>query len=168
MSGTVDIRDAVRDDLPALRALYNHYVDNSHFTFDTEAVSVQERSAWFDQFDRDGVHRLLVAVEGGQLCGYASSSAFHYKPVYASSVEGSIYVSPAACSRGVGRRLYGELIGLLEREPGVHRLYAGVTLPNEPSLALHRSFGFRQAGVFSEVGQKGDRFWDLCWLERAV
>jgi phosphinothricin acetyltransferase len=45
---------------------------------------------------------------------------------------------------------------------------AGITLPNAASLALHRRFGFSEVGVFSEVGRKFGRFWDVLWMEKAL
>jgi phosphinothricin acetyltransferase len=50
----------------------------------------------------------------------------------------------------------------------VHRLYAGITLPNPASLALHRALGYRDIAVMSEVGRKHERYWDVAWLEKKV
>jgi phosphinothricin acetyltransferase len=163
---TYELRPAKADDLPALLAIYNHYVETSHITFDTEPATLAERQVWFRQHQESGPHRLICAELGGQVVGYVASSAFHYKPVYAASVETSIYISPAECGRGLGTQLLGHLIEMLEAETSVHRLYAGITLPNEASMALHTKHGFEVAGTFSEVSQKSGRFWDLCWLER--
>jgi phosphinothricin acetyltransferase len=33
-------------------------------------------------------------------------------------------------------------------------------------LSLHTHFGFRKVGVWSEVGLKFDRHWDVAWYER--
>jgi phosphinothricin acetyltransferase len=49
----------------------------------------------------------------------------------------------------------------------VHRVLAGITLPNPASLALHARFGFRPVGVFEEVGFKQERYWSAQWMERA-
>ena len=54
------------------------------------------------------------------------------------------------------------------REEDVHRAYAGVALPNEASLALHRRFGFTEIGTFREVGRKFGRWWDVTWLEKPL
>ena len=67
--------------------------------------------------------------------------------------------------RGLGVRLYAALFDRLADED-VHRAVAGITLPNPASIALHRRFGFRDVGVFSENGRKLGRYWDVAWLER--
>jgi phosphinothricin acetyltransferase len=67
----------------------------------------------------------------------------------------------------VGSALYGELFKILEGED-VHRAYAGITLPNPASVALHRRFGFREIGVFREVGRKLGCYWDVAWYEKPL
>lgn len=60
--------------------------------------------------------------------------------------------------------LYGELIERL-RIAKVHSAFAGIALPNDASIALHKSFGFTEAGTWREVGYKFDRFIDVAWFE---
>jgi phosphinothricin acetyltransferase len=45
---------------------------------------------------------------------------------------------------------------------------AGITIPNEASIKLHRKFGFTDVGVFTECGRKFDRYWDVVWMERPL
>ena len=82
-------------------------------------------------------------------------------------METTIYLAPEACGRGIGRRLYAALFEAIQGA-GIHRVLAGVTLPNEASLRLHAAFGFEPVGVFREVGWKFDRYWDVAWFERGV
>ena len=161
----MEIRDAQWRDLPAMTALYNHYIKTSACTFDIEPYSVETRSAWFEKFDGDR-WRCLVTEQDGQVLGYACSAEFKPKSAYRTSVEVSIYVGTNAHRRGVARGLYTALFKALEGT-GVHRAYAGITLPNEASVQLHRSFGFVDAGIYREVGHKFGRYWDVAWLERS-
>jgi phosphinothricin acetyltransferase len=112
-------------------------------------------------------YRLLVAVEGDDVVGYATSGPFRAKPAYATSVETSVYLRPDATGRGLGLLLYRALFEALAGED-VHRAYAGVALPNDASRALHEQLGFREVGTFVEVGRKLGRYWDVCWFERAL
>jgi phosphinothricin acetyltransferase len=161
------IRPARAGDLPALTALYNAYVENTAITFDTEPWTLEQRAEWLLHYRETGRHRLLIAEESGQLLGYASSSRFRPKAAYDTSVETSVYVEEAAHGRGIGSALYSALFDALSTED-VHRAIAGVTLPNEKSLALHARFGFIEVGRMSEVGRKFDRYWDVAWLERRL
>jgi phosphinothricin acetyltransferase len=160
----LQVRAASAADLPALTAIYNHYVENSAATFDIEPSSVEQRRSWFARYSGSGPYRLLVAVAETGVLGYASSSQFRAKPAYSTSVEVSVYCHPQACGRGIGQSLYTLLFNALETE-GIHRAYAGITLPNDASVALHCSFGFTDVGVFREVGRKFGRYWDVLWMQ---
>jgi phosphinothricin acetyltransferase len=163
----IEVRAGEESDLPALTALYNHYVENTHVTFDLEPYTVDERREWFGHYGRSGPHRLLVATAGGELLGYATSGRFRDKAAYLPSVETTVYCAPTATGRGVGTALYTALLAALAEED-VHRAFAGIALPNDASLALHRRLGFTEVGTFREVGRKFGRWWDVCWLERPV
>ena len=78
-----------------------------------------------------------------------------------------IYLDPAWVGRGIGARLYEDLFRVLANED-VHRAYAGITLPNDASAALHERFGFERVGLFEDVGRKLDRFWDVAWFEKRL
>lgn len=164
---SLEVRAAREEDLPAINELYNHYIVNTAITFDVEPWSLAQRREWFGHYAETGPHRALVAVEEGRVAGYASSSPFRPKAAYATSVESSIYLAPGFTGRGIGARLYSALFDVLAGEP-VHRVLAGITLPNPASLGLHERFGFRPVGVFDEVGHKQGRYWSVQWLERLL
>jgi|SRR5580704_2515684 phosphinothricin acetyltransferase len=159
------IRPATRADLPRLTEIYNYYIANTPITFDVDPYTVETRMPWFEEHSETGRHRLLVAEENGIVIGYASSGRFRSKAAYDPSVESSIYCAPEATGRGLGSKLYAALFEALDAED-INRIVAGVTIPNDASLALHRRFGFRAIGTFTEVGRKFGRFWDVSWLER--
>ena len=153
------IRPAERADLPALLDIYNHYVLTTPVTFDIEPRTLEQRREWFAQFAGGGRHRCLVAARDGRAIGWACSARFKEKAAYQTTVETSIYLAPDAAGRGLGRALYGALFEALAGED-IHRVFAGVTLPNDASVALHEKMGFECVGVYREVGRKFGRFWD--------
>jgi len=169
------IREFLPEDISALTELYNHYILETAITFDLLPYTLEQRQhSWMSHYSYSGRHRLFVAQRVGEalseesrLVGYASSSQFHNKAAYETSVETSIYLDHNFAGKGVGSRLYESLFATLSKED-VHRAYAGITLPNEASVALHRKFGFEQAALYREVGRKFDRYWDVAWLEKAM
>ena len=163
----VHVRYAAAGDLEAINDVYNHYVRETHVTFDLEPISMEARREWFTHYAEHGRHRLFVALSADQVIGYASSSRFRPKPGYDTSVETSVYLSPEAVGRGAGGRLYTRLFESLEGED-VHRAYAGIALPNPASIALHERFGFKRVALFTEQGRKFDRYWDVAWFEKAM
>jgi phosphinothricin acetyltransferase len=159
------IRPAERGDLPRITEIYNYYVLNTPVTFDVEAYTVARREAWFAQFSAAGRYRLLVAEEDGVVVGYAGTTWFRPKAAYETTVETTVYCAPEAVGKGIGTRLYTALVEALRGED-IHRFVAVYALPNAATDALHRRFGFRAVGVFSENGRKFGKYWDVCWVER--
>lgn len=157
------IRAAVREDLPALVSIYNHYVVETHVTFDTAPFTAEARRPWLDQFDGER-YQCLVLESDGAIAGYATSVPFKSKAAYETSVEVSVYLKPEAAGRGYGSALYGRLLPSLSHAD-LHRAYAGIALPNPASVALHARFGFQQVATFTEVGRKFGRYWDVVWME---
>ena len=164
---SVDVRAGREEDLEAINDLYNHYVAETHVTFDDEPVTMEARREWFGHYANSGRHRLLVAVDGDEVVGFASSSRFRPKPGYLTSVETSIYLAPEATGKGAGSKLYAELFHSLEGED-LHRAYAGIALPNPASIALHEKFGFKRVALFTEQGRKFGRYWDVAWYEKPL
>lgn len=159
------VRPATPDDLPALTDIYNHYVIHTAITFDVRPFAPEDRRTWFDDHP-GGRHRLLVAVEDDGTCvGYATTSRWRPKAAYNTTVEASVYCHPAAIGRGCGSALYGALFEAIRSED-IHRIVAGISLPNAASVKLHERFGFSRVGVFHAVGRKFDRYWDVAWFER--
>jgi phosphinothricin acetyltransferase len=157
---SIAIRPVNESDLPALLEIYNHYVRETSITFDVEPRTLEQRRGWFESFASAGRYRCFVAVKDSQPIGWASSHRYHERAAYDTTVMSSIYLAADACGQGLGKTLYATLFEALKAED-IHRLVAGITLPNEASIRLHRAFGFEQAGIYREVGRKFGRFWDV-------
>lgn len=156
------IRAASASDLPAINAIYNHYVPRSTCTYQTEPESAEGRRAWFEA--HGGPHPVIVAEDAGEVVGWASLSPFRARAAYRFTVEDSVYVRHDCQRRGIGSRLIGELIGLGGRL-GLHAIIAGIDSEQAPSIELHRRLGFTEVGHFRQVGYKFDRWLDVIFME---
>ena len=163
----VTIREGEEADLSAMTEIYNHYIEATHTTLDTVPFTREGRRSWLRQFSPEGPYRLFVADVDGLVVGYTTSTRLEDKLAYSTSVRTNVYVAPAFCGRGLGRRLYDRLFEAL-REEDLHRAYADVTLPNEPSMNLHQSLGFEKTGLFKEAGRKFGRYWDVLWMSKKM
>ncbi len=159
------IRPARASDATRLAEIYNPYVLETAITFEVEPVDEANRRAWIAEHADTGRWRLLVAEQAGRVVGWANSRRFHERKAYEPTIETGIYLESSAQGRGIGTTLYGALFDALAAED-VHRVIAGIALPNAASVALHRRFGFREVGILSQVGRKFDRWWDVLWMER--
>ena len=153
---STDVRPGAPGDLPALLAVYNHYVTDTWVTFDVEPLTIEQRLDWFAAHPLVGPHRLLVAHDGDDVVGYVTSSPFRAKAAYRTSVETSVYLRPDATGRGLGRLLYAALFEALASED-VHRAFAGIALPNDASVALHTALGVQRRGHLRRGGLQGGR-----------
>ena len=161
------VRNATEADIPAITRIYNHYVEHTPITFDLEPCSLANREAWLEQFSDSGRHQLLVLEMEGDILGYAGTTEFRVKPAYDPSIETTIYMDQNHHRAGMGRQLYAALFDRMSHE-NVHRIYAGITIPNEASIRFHEIFGFKHVGTFHEVGLKFDQYWDVTWHEKEM
>lgn len=168
MTDPIHVRPATLDDLPRLTEIQNHYIENTHITFDVRAFTAEQRIGWFNDHSDGKRYRTLVAEDkDSRLLGYVATGRFRPKQAYDTTVEISVACSPNMVGKGVGTRLYTELFALLSKED-VHRIAAGIAQPNPASNALHERFGFRTVGTFTEVGRKFGRYWDVRWMEKSL
>lgn len=159
------IRPATPSDLPAMAAIYADEVHTGVATFDLEPRPLDVWEARFASTEA-GDH-MLVAEEDGEVCGYATSSAYRPKAGYRHTRETTIYLAPGCQGKGIGKTMYDDLLARLAAD-GIHLALAGIALPNPASLALHRACGFEEVGVMREVGRKFDRWIDVVWLQRII
>ena len=146
------IRLATARDAAAIASIYAPYVTGSAVSFETEPPS---EAVMRDRIEAGaGLHPWLVAVDDtDRVLGYAYACTFRPRTAYRFTVETSVYVADAAHRRGIGGRLYGALLPMLEAQ-GFTQAIAAVTLPNPASVRLHEAHDFAAAGVYREVGYK--------------
>lgn len=164
---SVIIRPGAISDLETVNGIYNYYIAHTAITFDVEPWPLDKRAEWFTHYRTTGRHRFLVAEIEGVIAGYATSSRLRPKAAYDTSVETSVYLSPAQTGRGLGSRLYQALFECLAAED-VHRAYAIIALPNPASIQLHRRFGFHPVGILHEVGRKFGSYHSVEWFEKSL
>jgi phosphinothricin acetyltransferase len=159
----VKVRPATADDLPAIVAIYNHEVAHGVATFDIEPWTVDGQRTWLTAH-ASAVHPLLVAEGADGVIGWASLSPWSNRCAYARAAEVSLYVHQDHRRRGVGRTLLGELVARA-RAAGLGVLLARIETSGQPSLALHRAFGFGSFGTMRRVGEKFGRILDVELLD---
>jgi phosphinothricin acetyltransferase len=142
------IRDARRQDLPAIVAIYNASIPGRLATADLEPVSIESRRAWFDAHHSQ--RPIWVLEEAEQIVAWLSLQSFYGRPAYNATAEVSIYVSPTAQRRGLAKLLLKEC---LERASslGLTTLLGFIFGHNAPSLALFEKHGFARWGTLPRI-----------------
>ncbi len=157
------LRPATLQDLPAINCIYNHYVQTSTATWQTEPETAEARLAWFRGRDLEK-HPVKVLEMGGIIAAWGSLSPFGKREAFAPTVENSIYVHPDFQRRGFGRWLLNDQIQTASAA-GHHVLIAAISAEQEASLTLHLAHGFTEAGRLREAGWKFGRWLDLVYLQ---
>lgn len=151
------VRLATADDAPGVRAIYAPFVRDTAISFETVVPTDEEMAA------RIAASTLwLVAESDGAIRGYAYAGPHRARAAYQWSVETSVYVADGAQRQGLARLLYDGLLDGL-RAMGYVNAYAGVTLPNAPSVGFHEAMGFQPVGVYPGVGFKNGAWHDVGW-----
>jgi phosphinothricin acetyltransferase len=160
------VRAARGSDLPGAAAIYDEQVRTEISTFDLEPPPL---SYWEHHLasTEPGDHFLVADDDGGDVVGFAYSSAYRPRPGYRLTRETSVYLSERARGQGLGRRMYDELLVRVHAD-GIHVVLALVALPNPPSVALHEACGFEHLGTMREVGRKFDRWLDTAWYQKVL
>ncbi|MDR1250443.1 MAG: GNAT family N-acetyltransferase [Treponema sp.] len=162
------IRPATIRDAKSICGIYNYYVNHTVVTFEEIPVSISEMEGRVKTVLSK--YPWLVWEEEGEILGYAYVNTWRDRASYRYSAEDSLYIKNGAGGRGIGKKL---LAALLEgaQKTGLHVLVAGITLPNERSVALHEQFGFKKTAEFFEIGYKMDQwlnvgYWQLILKDR--
>jgi L-amino acid N-acyltransferase YncA len=155
-------RPATPADATAIARIYNQGIEDRMATFETRLRTADDVRRWFD-----GVHPMVVVEEGGEVIAFAATSGYRSRECYAGIAETSIYVARDTRRRGAGRMALQALIHAAE-QAGFWKLVSRVFPENTASLALIRSLGFREVGVYEKHGRLDGVWRDVIIVERLI
>jgi L-amino acid N-acyltransferase YncA len=156
------IRLARTSDAASILGIYAPYILDTSFTFETE---VPENEAFAQRIItclKDWPW--LVCEIDGVLAGYTYATRHRERAAYQWCVESSVYVHDSFQQRGVAGPLYAALFEIL-RYQGCRNVYAGITLPNDKSVAFHKRFGFTHFADYKNVGYKLFQWNTVSWWQ---
>lgn len=159
------LRPATIDDIAEILEIYSYYVTNTFATFEIEIPSIDEFTLRICSILKE--YPFIVCIDDGRIIGYAYASQHRERAAYRYSVDVSVYVRHEYTGKGAGTAMYTRLFEMLCKTE-YHSAYAGITLPNEMSIGLHSKFGFKQVGIYHEVGYKFGKWQDVVWMERLI
>jgi len=162
MGGTAVLRIARPGDAAEIAAIYAPYVRDTVISFEINPPDTHEMLRRITS--TLATHPWLVAERDGRVVGYACASPHRAREAYRWSCDVAVYLSPDAQGKGLGSRLYTELLRMLTAQ-GFRSAYGGIALPNAASVALHEKMGFRHLGTYSKVGFKLGQWHDVGWWQ---
>lgn len=159
------VRDATVRDAASCAAIYAPYVLETAITFEAEPPAPEVLAERIAAAVR--THAWVVLEDDGRVVGYAYGGPFKSRAAYRWSCEVSVYLERGRRRTGGGRALYEALFTRLA-ERGFRTAVAGMTLPNDASVGLHRALGFEPVGTYRRIGWKHDAWHDVAWSQRAI
>lgn len=153
-------------DIPAITAIYRHYVEETVITFETEAPSEATMAERFGKL-LDLKHPLIIVEQAGEVRGYAYASFYRPRAAYRFTCEDSIYLHKDLVGQGVGARLLDELMAQ-SRAAGFRQMLAVITAERQNSIRVHEKAGFRLIGQYEALGYKFDRWLDIVHMQKAL
>ena len=152
----VVIRDALEQDMPQVRDIYNFFIQNTVITFDDKPLDL---GYWQDIYQLLTKNSLpfIVLARGEQVLGFAYVAPWRQKTSYLKIVENSIYLAAAATGKKLGSRLFAELIERC-RQSGIKEIIAVIADRGaHASIALHKKHGFLEQGHLADVAVRFGR-----------
>lgn len=165
MDKKTEIRMAAVEDAKELLQIYAPYCTDTVITFEYEAPALEEFAGRICTVQKK--YPYLVAVQEGNIVGYAYASQHKSRAAYQWNVETSIYVDRNCQAKGIGTLLYEKLMALLQKQ-NIRNVYACVTLPNDKSERIHGKFGFKLIGRFQAAGYKCGAWHEVGWFEKRL
>lgn len=159
----ITMRAATAADLPEILEIYNDAILNTTSVYSEKPHTLEMRQTWFNERKQAGFP-VIVAVQDGNVAGFATYGHFRIWPCYRYTIEHSVYVRKESRGQGISKLLLNEVIDDA-RKAGMHAMIAGIDSENDISLKLHLQYGFEQVARFKEVGFKFNRWLDLIFLE---
>ncbi len=154
------LRSAKVTDAPLIADIYNYYVDNTCITFALEHSTPQ---IYANMIVAEKYPFLVAETDDGQLSGFIFAHELRSRGAFRWDVELTVYLRPGFEGHGIGKALMTECIQLLTRQ-GYMNAYSCITLPNDRSIGLHHSLGFRDIGIWEKTGYKHNAWHDVIWL----
>jgi len=163
--GRSNVRDASERDAEACAAIYAPYVADTAITFENEPPLPAEMAERIATAMR--THAWVVLENQARIVGYGYGGPYKSRAAYRWSCEVSVYLERGRRRTGGGRALYNALFDRLA-ERGFRTAVAGMTLPNDTSVGLHRAMGFEPVGTYRRIGWKHGTWHDVAWVQRTI
>ena len=161
----MQIRSCTPQDIPAICAIYNYYIEHTVITFEEIPVTVAQMQERIETIMQ--TYPWLVCEVEGEIAGYAYASKWKDRSAYKHTAEVTVYLHHEKTKGGIGSALYTELIAQLKQR-GMHILLACIASPNAGSEKIHERFGFTKAAHFPEVGFKFNRWIDIGYWQKRL
>jgi L-amino acid N-acyltransferase YncA len=158
----VQARLAKPADAAAIARIYNEGIEDRIATFETRPHTPQDIVRWLD-----GVHPVVVCVDGAEVIAFANSSTYRARACYSGVAEFSVYVARSARGRGAGRVALEALVDAAAQN-GFWKLIGRILPENDAIRKLVQSVGFREVGTYKRHAKLEGAWHDTLIVEKLI
>ncbi|MBS3914104.1 MAG: N-acetyltransferase [Bacteroidetes bacterium] len=152
-------------DIPHMLEIYRPFVEKSAVSFELQLPSLAEFKERV--FSIKSKYPFMILRRDEEVLGYAYASSHRERPAYRWAVETSIYLAASARGKGLGRKLYTQLLDELYARHFGHA-FGIITMPNTGSEKLHTACGFTKLCVHEKAGYKMNQWHDVLWMRKSL
>ena len=161
------VRAATEADAAALAEIYGDAVLHGYGTFEEDPPGPADMDGRRRTVQDMGLPYLVAEIDS-RVLGFAYAGPFRARAAYRYTLEDSVYVSPEAKGKGVGRAVLSAVIEACEAL-GIRQLMAVIgDTQNSGSIGLHTALGFETMGTGRSVGFKHGRWVDIVHMQKAL
>jgi len=157
----ITIREMKKADWEAVSRIYKEGIETKTATFQQDVPDYDE---WNNEHMKPC--RFVAINLAGEVLGWAALTPVSTRCVYQGVAEVSVYVTPHAKGKGIGKALLLQLIEASEQH-SIWTLQSSIISSNKASIHLHEKCGFRLIGYREKIAKDMDGLWqNIVLLER--
>jgi len=161
----IEVRLVTEEDAAQIREIYSPNILDNAISFETEVPSIEEMTTRIKTFLQK--YPWIVCVIDGKIAGYVYASKHRDREAYQWSCECTIYMNNDFKGKGIGRELYQLLFEILKLQE-FRNVYGVITLPNQASVAIHESCGFKHFATYENIGYKFGIWHSVGWWKLQI
>lgn len=168
MNDKIDIRPIELRDLSFVKNVLNNVIQNHDFYLSERLKSDENMLAWYNEHQNSDLYAIFVAEINNVQVGWISLSNFRGIDGYDISAELSVYVLPLYYRKGVSVALMDYIEEFARTKGKIHKIISVITSTNEPSIALHKKYGFETEGFLKEAAIKNGIYQDVLLMSKLI
>ncbi len=165
------LRDSEPADIPAIAAIYAHYVATSTATFDEAPPPQEEIAQRRAELVATGLPFTVATGDAGRILGYAYAAPLPAAFGLSLHPRGfDLCRSGPLIRGGIGRRVAGAADRALRRRRATASSWRSIgnDTAHAASIRLHEKLGFERVGLMPAIGFKFGRWIDVVTMQRAL
>ncbi len=161
----IEFKDIKEEDLSAVKAIYDWYIENSTATFHTQPIRIDQLKEFI--YIGHSLYKSYLICIDREIAGYCFLTNYKKRQAYDRTAEVTIYLKPEFCKKGIGKVALAHL-EKKAKEVGLKNLIGVITGDNEGSIVLFGKSGYTKCAHFKNVGEKFNKVLDVVAFQKEI